>query len=71
MPSYWIIVGSPDDFEKPERLGFTVAKWPAEHWRLAFQGNKEPTRLVSGRPMFGSPSPRNDPEARRSPRWSS
>jgi hypothetical protein len=35
MPSYWIVVGSPDNFEKTAELGFTVQGLKSRHRRKA------------------------------------
>jgi hypothetical protein len=51
-PKTWILTGSPENFDATREHGFRligmkerrrdglehVPKWPAEHWRLAFQG---------------------------------
>ena len=35
MPSYWIVVGSPDNFERTKALGFTVQGLKSRHRRKA------------------------------------
>jgi hypothetical protein len=35
MPSYWIVVGSPDNFEKTAELGFTVQGLKSRHRKKA------------------------------------
>lgn len=74
MASYWIVVGSPDNFEKTRELGFTVQGMKSRHRRKAERMAKGDRLLwyVTGDQAFaGSATIRGEYFEDHEPIWSS